>query len=78
VEDIRKIILFVLTTLFDLRKFELDNLHIQYKEPAITNMKQLTKNHKVVLIFAPGKSTALTNAKIYQMLSTTKYFILDL
>ena len=41
-------------------------------------MKQLIELHKAVLIFAPGRSTTLTAAKIHQVLSTTTRIILNL
>jgi hypothetical protein len=60
------------------RKSELDDLSIKYKQTAITDVKQLIEPHKSLLIFAPGRSTTLTAVKIHQMLSTTKYIILNL
>ena len=62
----------------DQRKSELDELNIEYKPSALTDMKQLTEPHKAVLIFAPGRSTTLTAAKIHQMLSATEHIILNL
>jgi hypothetical protein len=41
-------------------------------------MQELIKPHKAVLIFAPGRSTTLTAAKIHQLLSATKHIILHL
>jgi len=41
-------------------------------------MKKLIKPHKAVLIFAPGRSTTLTAAKIHQMLSARKHIVLNL
>jgi L-rhamnose mutarotase len=67
-----------LTKILDQRKSELDSLSIKYKESAISYMKQLTELNKAVLIFAPGRSTTLTAAKIHQRLSTTKHVILTL
>ena len=64
--------------ILDQRKFELYDLRIKYKQPAITDMKQLIEPHKAVLIFAPGRSTTLTAAKIHQMLSDTEHVILNL
>ena len=64
--------------ILDQRKSELDDLSIKYKQSAITDMQQLTEPHKAVLIFAPGRSTTLTAAKIHQMLSATKHIILNL
>jgi len=64
--------------LLDQRESELDHLSIKYKQSAITDMKQLIEPHKAVLIFAPGRSTTLTAAKIHQMLSDTKHIILNL
>jgi energy-coupling factor transporter ATP-binding protein EcfA2 len=60
------------------RKYELDELNIKYEGYAIRDMKQLTKNHKAVLIFAPGNSTTLTAAKIHQMFSNIEHIILNL
>jgi len=62
----------------DQRKSELDELNIEYKPSALTDMKQLTEPHKAVLIFAPGRSTTLTAAKIHQMLNGTLHTILNL
>jgi len=64
--------------ILDQRKSEIDDLSIKYKESAITDMKQLIEPHKAVLIFAPGRSTTLTAAKIHQMLGTTEHIILNL
>jgi len=64
--------------ILDQRKSELDDLSIQYKESAITDMKQLIEPHKAVLIFAPGRSNTLTAAKIHQMLSVTEHIVLNL
>jgi hypothetical protein len=41
-------------------------------------MKQLMEPHKAVLIFAHGRSTKLTAAKIHQMLSATEHIVLNL
>jgi hypothetical protein len=60
------------------RKSELDDLGIKYKVSAINDMKQLIEPHRVVLIFAPGRSTTLTAVKIHQVLSVTKHLILNL
>jgi hypothetical protein len=60
------------------RKSELDELSIKYQQSAVTDMEQLTEPHKAVLIFAPGRSTTLTAAKIHQMLSDTEHTILNL
>jgi hypothetical protein len=62
----------------DQRKFELDDLGIKYKQSAITDIKQLSEPHKSLLIFAPGRSTTLTAAKIHQMLGATEHTILNL
>jgi hypothetical protein len=64
--------------ILDQRKSELDELSIIYEEPSIRYMKQLTETHKAVLIFAPGRSTTLTTAKIHQILSDTEHIILNL
>jgi hypothetical protein len=64
--------------ILDQRKSEIDDLSIKYKESAITDMEQMIESHKAVLIFAPGRSTTLTAAKIHQMLSATKHIILNL
>jgi ankyrin repeat protein len=60
------------------RKSELDQLGVTYKESAITDMKELIQPHKALLMFAPGRSTTLTAAKIHQMLSDTQHIILKL
>jgi hypothetical protein len=67
----------IVAKVLDQRKSELDELSIKYKQPAITDMKQLTEPHKAVLIFAPGSSTTLTTAKIHQMLGATEHIILN-
>jgi len=41
-------------------------------------MEQIIERHKAVLIFAPGRSTTLTAAKIHQILCDTKHTILNL
>jgi hypothetical protein len=64
--------------ILDQRKSELDNLSIQYKQSVITDMKKITKPHKAVLIFAPGRLTTLTAAKIHQMLRATEHMIINL
>ena len=64
--------------ILDQRKSELDDLRIKYKQYAIADMEQLIEHHKAVLIFAPGRSTTLTAAKIHQMLCATKHIILNL
>jgi len=64
--------------ILDQRISELDELKIKYEKSALKYMKQLTKTHKPVLIFAPGNSTTLTAAKIHQMLSDTEHIILNL
>jgi len=63
--------------ILDQRKSELDDLSIKYKESAITNIQQLIEPHKAVLIFAPGRSTTLTAAKIHKMFSNTAHVILN-
>ena len=63
--------------ILDQRKTELDDLSIKYKQSAITDMEQMIERHKALLIFAPGRSTTLTAAKIHQMLSATKHIILN-
>jgi len=68
----------LVSQVLDQRKFELDDLIIKYKLSAITDMKQLTETNKAVLIFAPGRSTTPTAAKIHQMLSGTKHIVLNL
>jgi len=68
----------LLAKVLDQRKSELDELSIKYKESAITEMKQLTKSHKALLIFTPGISTTITAAKVHQMLSDTEHIILNL
>jgi ankyrin repeat protein len=60
------------------RKSELGELCIKYKESAIRVMKELIEPNKALLIFAPGRSTTLTAAKIHQMLSATTHIILNL
>jgi predicted ATPase len=64
--------------ILDQRKSELDDLSIKYKQSAITDMQQLIEPNKAVLIFAPGRSTTLTAAKIHQMLSAIEHKILNL
>ena len=68
----------LLEKIIDPRKSELDKLSIKYEEPAIRDMKQLTESHKSVLIFAPGRLTTLTAAKIHQMLNDTEHIIITL
>ena len=68
----------VVANKLDQRKSELDELKIEYKQSALTDIKQLTDPQEVVLIFAPGQSTTLTAAKIHQMLSATEHIILNL
>ena len=68
----------LVANILDQRKSELDELSIKYKQSTITDMEQMIESHKAVLIFAPGRSTTLTAAKIHQMLSATKYKILNL
>jgi hypothetical protein len=67
----------LVTIISDHRKSELDDLRIKYKESAVTELKQMIEPHKTVLMFAPGRSTTLTAAKIHQMLSATKHIILN-
>ena len=64
--------------ILDQRKSELDYLCIKYKQAAIRGIQQLIEPHRTVLIFAPGRSTTLTAAKIHQMLSDTEHIILNL
>jgi hypothetical protein len=64
--------------ILDQRKSEIDELIIKYKESAITELKWQMQSHKPVLIFAPGRSTTLTAAKIHQMLGDTRHVILNL
>jgi len=64
--------------ILDQRKSEIDDLSVKYKESAITDVEQMIEPHKAVLIFAPGRSTTLTAAKIHQMLSARKHTILNL
>jgi KaiC/GvpD/RAD55 family RecA-like ATPase len=52
-----------------------NNLRINYKQSAIKDMKLLTEPHKAVLIFAPGRSTTLTAAKIHQKLNNTSHIL---
>jgi len=68
----------LLANILDQRKSELDDLNIKYKQTAITDIKQLTEPQNAVLIFAPGRSTTLTAAKIHQMLSAKEHIILNL
>jgi hypothetical protein len=68
----------VIARIPDHRKSEFEDLSIKYEKPAIKYMKQLTKSHKAVLIFASGTSTIITTAKIHQMLSATEHIILNL
>jgi hypothetical protein len=73
-----KVITTSVAKILDQRKSDLDDLNIEYKPSAITDVKQLIEDHKAVLIFTPGRSTTLTAAKIHQMLSATKHIILNL
>ena len=68
----------LLSKILDQRKSELDDLSIKYKQSAITDTKKLTELNKSILIFAPGRSTTLTAAKIHQMLSATAHIVLNL
>jgi len=74
-EKVRTILL---AKILDKRKSELDDLSIKYKESAIIDMEQMIEPHKAVLIFAPGRSTTLTAAKIHQVLNVRKHIILNL
>jgi nucleoside-triphosphatase THEP1 len=64
--------------ILDQRKYEIDELGIEYKETAILDMKQLIEPHQALLIFAPGHTTTLTAAKIHQTLSATEHIMLNL
>jgi len=64
--------------ILDQRKSELDDLRIKYTESAIADMEKLIKPYKAVLIFAPGRTTTLTAAKIHQTLGATEHIILNL
>jgi hypothetical protein len=68
----------LLEKIIDPRKSELDKVSVKYIETVIMDMKQLTEPHKAVLIFAPGRSTTLTAAKIHQMLNDTGHIIIKL
>jgi hypothetical protein len=68
----------MVSKILDQRISKLDQLGIKCKQSSITDMKQLTKPYKAVLIFAPGRSTTLTDAKVHQILSATKHIILNL
>ena len=67
-----------MANILDQRKSELDILSIKYKQSAITDIQQLIEPQRAVLIFAPGRSTILTAAKIHQMLSAAKHMIMNL
>jgi KaiC/GvpD/RAD55 family RecA-like ATPase len=68
----------LIPNILDQRKSELDDLRIKYKQPAIRDIQKLIEPNRAVLIFAPGRSTTLTAAKIHQMLSDTEHIILNL
>ena len=68
----------LIAKILDQRTSELDELSLKYKESILTDMKQLINLHKAVLIFAPGRSTTLTAAKIHQVLGAGKHAILNL
>jgi ankyrin repeat protein len=74
-EKVRKALI---ANVLDQRKSELDALSFKYEQPAITYMEQLTEHNRAVLIFAPGRSTNLTAAKIHQMLGATEHTVLKL
>jgi len=77
-ETLEKVGTNLVTKILDQRKSERDDLSIKYKESAIRAMEQTTEPHKAILIFAPGRSTTITAAKINQMLSARKHVILNL
>ena len=77
-KTVEKVITIFADKILDQRKLELDSLRIEYKQSAITNLKQLLESHKAFLISAPGRSTKLTAAKVHQMLDKTKHIILNL